>query len=319
MPRKPRFGHLKGSPAYFPFAARTALRKKQRRSIRLLRGAGAVALALALALAARQTLFRGGQPASPIAATPAPTAAASGPATVPITVRPATADLAADALAATEQSDAEAHTAPEPQPTPDAAPEEGILPQYQALYAQNPDLVGWLYIEGTNIDYPVVQAPGDNQYYLRRGFDRLYATGGTLFVDERCRLGNAPTANWLVYGHNMADGSMFGTLDAYADEAFYLAHPTFRFDTLTEEAQWQVVAVLRTTLGADELPYYAFFDASSRAEWQAWIDALLGQALYETGITPEYGSQLLTLSTCGTASANTDQRLAVLAVRVEAP
>ena len=71
-------------------------------------------------------------------------------------------------------------------------------------------MVGWLRVDGTNIDYPVLQTPGDNEYYLRRGFDRLYSTAGSLFLDERCRLGADPTANWLIYGHNMADGSIAG-------------------------------------------------------------------------------------------------------------
>ena len=77
-----------------------------------------------------------------------------------------------------------------------------------------------------------MQTPGDNEYYLRRGFDRFYAVGGTLFLDERCSVStDAPTANWLIYGHNMHDGSMFGQLVRYRDEDFYKAHPTFTFDT----------------------------------------------------------------------------------------
>ena len=115
----------------------------------------------------------------------------------------------------------------------------------------------------------------------------------------------------------MADGSMLGELDRYEDPDFYTAHPTFTFDTLTEPGTWQVVAVLRTELGADALPYYTFFDADGRADWQQRVDAMLELALYDTGVVPEYGQQLLTLSTCGTSSIYTDERLAVLAVRVE--
>ncbi len=65
-------------------------------------------------------------------------------------------------------------------------PHQEVLPAYRDLYEQNPDLIGWLTIDGTDIDLPVVQTPGNNEYYLRRGFDRLYATGGTLFMDEHC-------------------------------------------------------------------------------------------------------------------------------------
>ena len=258
MPR--RFPHLRGDSRLYPFAARTALRRRQKHRAWALRLCGAAVLCLAAGLILRDTVFRGGQPEAPV------TTAES-----------------------TEQ----------PSPTP------------------NPDLAGWLCINGTNINYPVVQA--DNSYYLRRGFDRLYSTAGTLFLDERCRLATpnaAGTANALIYGHNTASGSMFSQLLNYADKAFYTAHPTFQFDTLYEEGTWQVAAVLRTELGADALPYYSFFDASTQEEWQQRVDAILELSLYDTGVVPQYGDQLLTLSTCGVATVTTNSRFAVLAVKI---
>ena len=266
MPK--RYRKLRGDTAYYPFAARTGLRARQRRHVRVLRGAGLAALALAAVLLVRQTVFRGGQPDAP-AAVPA---AAAGE----------------------------------------------ILPQYRALYEKNPDLIGWLRIDGTDIDLPVVQTPGDNEYYLRRGFDRFYAVGGTLFLDERCSVSaDAPTANWLIYGHNMHDGSMFGQLVRYRDEDFYKAHPTFTFDTLYEGGTWQVVAAVDTALGADTLPYYTFFDADTKLDWQHRVRAITEKALYDTGVMPEYGAQLLTLSTCGDPRPDTDARFALLAVRID--
>ncbi len=308
MAKQPRYKRLAGDPATLPYAARTGLRRRQRRWALALRAGGVLLLGLAAALLLRDTVFRGGQPAPP------GPPSVSGAAPAPVTVVPATADLTKDPLAA--------EPAPDTAPRPTAVPrtEADILPQYRELYAQNPDLVGWLRVDGTDIDYPVVQVPGDNTAYLRRGFDGLYAGGGTLFIDGRCRLGLAegetPTANWLLYGHNMAGGSMFGTLDRYAEADFCAEHPTFTFDTLYAPGTWRVAAVLRTELGADELPYYAFFDAADRAAWQTWMDALLPQALYDTGVTPQYGDQLLTLSTCGDTAPGTRARLAVLAVRI---
>ena len=193
-----------------------------------------------------------------------------------------------------------------------------ILPRYRALYEKNPDLIGWLRIDGTDIDLPVVQTPGDNEYYLRRGFDRFYAVGGTLFLDEHCSVStDAPTANWLIYGHNMHDGSMFGQLVRYRDEDFYKAHPTFTFDTLYEGGTWQVVAAVDTALGADTLPYYTFFDADTKLDWQHRVRAITEKALYDTGVMPKYGAQLLTLSTCGDTHPDTDARFALLAVRID--
>lgn len=299
MPKKGRYAHLKGSSAYYPFGARTSLRKKQRMRVVLLRLLGLALIVPVALFLVRQIFFNGGQPKPPIGVTATPETASSGP--VSVTVQPATVN------------------APQNVQTPESIPEteDAILPKYQDLYAQNSDLVGWLTIDAIGVDYPVMQTPGDNEYYLRRGFDKVYSLAGSLFLDENCRITSPSTANWLIYGHNMSDGSMFGQLDKYAEESFYKEHPTFEFDTLYEEMQWQIVAVIRTQVGADDLPYYTFFDASSERDWQAKYQAVMDLALYDTGVTAQYGDQLLTLSTCGTTSSTTDKRLAVIAKRID--
>lgn len=310
MPR--HYRKLRGDSAYYPFAARTGMRARQRREVKVLRIAGTVLLGVAAALLLRQTVGHGGQPQAPVQPSPAPAAETTETARGNVTVQPIAATR--DALAATLDADGAAHTTPE-----SAAPAtrtQQVLPAYRDLYEQNPDLIGWLAIDGTDIDLPVVQTPGDNEYYLRRGFDRLYATGGTLFMDEHCSIDPAaPTANWLIYGHNMADGSMFGQLTRYRSEDFYKAHQTFQFDTIYETATWQVVAAIDTTLGADELPYYTFFDAETKLDWEHRVTAITALALYDTGVTPQYGDQLLVLSTCGTTSPAARTRFALLAVR----
>lgn len=299
MPKKGRYAHLKGSSAYYPFGARTSLRKKQRLRVVLLRLLGLALIVPVALFLVRQIFFNGGQPKPPIGVTATPETASSGP--VSVTVQPATVN------------------APQNVQTPESIPEteDAILPKYQDLYAQNSDLVGWLTIDAIGVDYPVMQTPGDNEYYLRRGFDKLYSLAGSLFLDENCRITSPSTANWLIYGHNMSDGSMFGQLDKYAEKSFYREHPTLEFDTLYEEMQWQIVAVIRTQVGADDLPYYTFFDASSERDWQAKYQAVMDLALYDTGVTAQYGDQLLTLSTCGTTSSTTDKRLAVIAKRID--
>ena len=299
MPKKGRYAHLKGSSAYYPFGARTSLRKKQRMRVVLLRLLGLALIVPVALFLVRQIFFNGGQPKPPIGVTATPETASSGP--VSVTVQPATVNAPQNVQ----------------RPESTAETENAILPKYQDLYAQNSDLVGWLTIDAIGVDYPVMQTPGDNEYYLRRGFDKLYSLAGSLFLDENCRITSPSTANWLIYGHNMSDGSMFGQLDKYAEESFYREHPTFEFDTLYEEMQWQIVAVIRTQVGADDLPYYTFFDASSERDWQAKYQAVMDLALYDTGVTAQYGDQLLTLSTCGTTSSTTDKRLAVVAKRID--
>src|SRR5699024_2304941 len=138
-----------------------ALRRRQRRHARVLRLLGSLALLAAAGLVLRQTVFRGGQPEPP-AVEPVVHTAPQTPASahVAVDVRPATADV----LAETQQADAEARSTPAPQASATPETARSILPQYQALYEQNPDMVGWLRVEGTDIDYPVMQTPGDNEY-----------------------------------------------------------------------------------------------------------------------------------------------------------
>lgn len=313
MSKKKPYAHLSGSSAYYPYAARTKLRKKQRLHAVLLRFTGAAVLCAALLLFARQTLLRDGQPKAPVLVVPQTAETAAAPPSagssalaaqpVPVTIHHATAESGSGAAAGAAL-------------TPETAVPPSILEPLRSLYDDNDDLVGWLTVEGTKIDYPVLQTTHDNEYYLRRGFDKLYAMSGSLFVDANCRLTSPTTANWIIYGHNMGNGSMFGTLPRYAKKDFYEAHPTLVFSTLYETSRWQILAALRTNVGDDELPYYSFFDAADEAQWQTRYDAIMADALYETGQTARYGDQLLTLSTCGSSNSFTEKRFAVLAKRL---
>ena len=115
----------------------------------------------------------------------------------------------------------------------------GRLQAYQALAEENPDLIGWVSIPGTGVDYPVLYTPQDPEYYLRRDFYGEYAVSGSIFAGEGWTPGGAHT---ILYGHNMDDGSMFAALLDYQEEDFAREHSTVRFDTLEEEGEYQVVA-----------------------------------------------------------------------------
>ena len=143
MPR--RFPHLRGDSRLYPFAARTALRRRQKHRAWALRLCGAAVLCLAAGLILRDTVFRGGQPEAPV--TTAESTEQPSPTPIAITPRAATVDV----LATAESADSDVHSSPAPHPSPDATQAADILPQYQELYAQNPDLAGWLCINGTNI------------------------------------------------------------------------------------------------------------------------------------------------------------------------
>ncbi|MDE5679126.1 MAG: class B sortase [Lachnospiraceae bacterium] len=198
----------------------------------------------------------------------------------------------------------------------DVPPQPRILAGLGGLYEENHDLVGWLSIEGMKIDYPVMQC-GDNDYYLNHDFYGEEDKYGCLFVKDIADV-NTPADNFVIYGHNMKDGSMFGDLDLYKKEAFYREHATIRFDTLYEERTYEIVAVfLSRVYDAEEegFRYYDFYEAETQEEFIYFYENIKSAALYETGVTAEYGDTFLTLSTC--AYHEEDGRFVVVAKRVD--
>ena len=115
--------------------------------------------------------------------------------------------------------------ASEQMPTPTDEPDERELAyeKYKALYEQNDDFVGWITIDGTAIDYPVMQSIGSPDFYLKHNFQKAYSDYGIPYVDEACAVGLS--ANTVIYGHHMKDGSMFSSLVKYADKSYFEEHP----------------------------------------------------------------------------------------------
>ena len=196
------------------------------------------------------------------------------------------------------------------------AKEHVILNKYAGLYEENSDFTGWLSIEGMKINYPVMQC-GDDEYYLHHDFYGNEDKYGCLYVRERADL-NTPGTNVVIYGHNMRDGSMFGDLDFYKDEAFYEEHSIITFDTLYEERSYEIVAVfLSRVYGEDEevFKYYVFYEARTPEEFQDFYENIKSMSLYDTKVTAEYGDTFITLSTC--AYHVEDGRLVVVAKRIK--
>lgn len=210
----------------------------------------------------------------------------------------------------------EASTVPTDVSDPTAAatePEEegGVLREYRWLYETNPDMVGWIKIEDTVVNYPVVQTPEDPDYYLHRDFDGADNARGCLFADGKCDVENSD--NVIIYGHHMNDGSMFASLMEYASKEHWQAHPEIRFDTLTERRVYRVFAVFRTTASVGQgFPYHLFTDAADAEEFDSYVANCKALSAYDTGILPEYGDKLICLSTCEYTREN--GRLVVMGV-----
>lgn len=192
---------------------------------------------------------------------------------------------------------------------------EGILLEYAQLYAQNPDMAGWLSIEGTGIDYPVMHTPGRADYYLKRNFNGEYSSWGCIYAREECDL-ETPSDNITLYGHHMKDGSMFAGLSAYTDREFWEEHRYIRFDTLTEHHTYAIFAVFTTTASEGQgFAYHDFINAADEPEFDTFIAKCLSLSLYGTDIVPEYGDKIICLSTC--EYTQTNGRLVVAAVRID--
>lgn len=192
--------------------------------------------------------------------------------------------------------------------------ENGMLKKYYSLSQQNGDMVGWISIPGTSVDYPVMYQNDNNDYYLHRNFKKEYRYSGLPFLDYQCSLGE-PSANLIIYAHNMKDGSMFAPLTDYDDKRFYESHKIIRFDTLYDENLYEVAGVFRTTMGAaDEFKYYEFVNAHTDEEFYSFIDKVKKISLYDTGVNPIFGDNLLTLSTCSYGTS--DERFVVVARKI---
>ena len=200
----------------------------------------------------------------------------------------------------------------------DAPPEEKeVLDEYKNLLIKNKKLIGWLKIDDTNIDYPVMQTT-DNEYYQNHNLNQEYDKNGSIFMDKDCDV-KKPSTNYMLYGHHMKSGRMFGTLDKYESEKYYKEHKYIQFDTIYEKGLYQVMYVFRSRVYNEDdvvFKYYRFIDANSEQEFDSYMQEMAGISFYDTGVTAVYGDQLLTLSTCDYQEK--DGRFVVVAKRIEA-
>ena len=172
---------------------------------------------------------------------------------------------------------------------------EDVLAKYRELYLQNEDMVGWISIAGTKLNYPVMQTTNNPNFYLKHNFEKAYSDLGTPYIQENCNL--LESDNLVIYGHHMNDGSMFADLCKYTDADFCKEHPEIAFDTLSNLGKYEVVAAFKFNTNRETFKYneYTLMDEAQFAEFMENVRA---RQLYDTGVTAEYGDQLLTLSTC---------------------
>lgn len=194
--------------------------------------------------------------------------------------------------------------------------ESRILGKFRSLYYKNMDFRGWLTIAGTKIDYPVMSRAEDNNYYLDKNFEHEEDKNGLLILDYRCNI-NGNNQNMIIYGHNMRTGVMFGTLKKYKDKTFCEKHPTITFDSIYENAEYEIVAAMLSEVAyADEdvFRYYDAIDMSTQEDFDVFWENVSKKALY---IRQEltYGDECLILSTCD--NYKEDGRFVVIAKKIQ--
>lgn len=172
-----------------------------------------------------------------------------------------------------------------------------ILSEYVPIFNLNPDLVGWIKVNNTIIDYPVLQTPDWPNYYLKRDFNGQYSKHGAIYVTETADI-KAPSDNMTIYGHKMNDGTMFADLLKYKNQDFFLQNPTITFNSIYEHHDYQIIAAFVIVASEDTyFPYYTFVDGNAH-EFTDYVAKCKALSLYDTGVGAMDGDKLITLSTC---------------------
>ena len=198
--------------------------------------------------------------------------------------------------------------------TPSPTPVPTMIPELVTYYEKNPDTIGWIKIDGTPIDYPVMFTPEDNEFYLNRDFDKNDSKAGTLYIDVNSKI-STPNTNIIIYGHNMKNDTMFGSLSEYANKAYYDAHPTITFNTLYEQGTYEILGAFYAKVlkksDTTSFRYYKYFGAETEEEYNKFVNYVKSVRQYDTGVETKYGDRFITLSTCSYHVSN--GRFAVVA------
>lgn len=194
-----------------------------------------------------------------------------------------------------------------PLPSDDSREEElEVTIDFETLYNKNNDIVAWISIPGTRLNYPVMHTPQKPEYYLYRNFNKEYSTSGVPFIDGRSSL-EKPSDNILIHGHNMKNGSMFAQLLSYKDEDFLKEHPSIEFYTHLGKETYDIISVFPTeayNATKSNFNYYDFINAKDQEDFDRYVTKVKELSIFDTGIGAKYGEQLMTLSTCAYHTTN---------------
>lgn len=178
----------------------------------------------------------------------------------------------------------------------------------------NSDIIGWIKIDGTNIDYPIMQ---NGDYYLHKDIYKNYSSHGTPYLAPFCNLKKSD--NLIIYGHHMKDNTMFSQLEKYKNYNFYLKHKYIKFFTIengrTIENTYEVMIVFKTIAYSDEgFRYYSYTDFQNYEDYEEFVENCRNLEFYYTGVSGTHQDKYITLSTCEYSQKN--GRMVVVAKKI---
>ena len=178
---------------------------------------------------------------------------------------------------------------------------EGVLEQYAGLMDINPDIVGWIKIQNTKINHPVVQSK-DNDFYLYKDFNKKYDDHGIPFADFRNNMSkNNASTNTILYAHNINGGRLFGDINKFRKISFYKENPLLEFNSLYENRKYKILSVFITDVDQTDpnfFNYHDFIENNSDSSFNQYIKKIKDRELYDTKVDVNSNDKLLTLSTC---------------------
>lgn len=184
--------------------------------------------------------------------------------------------------------------------------ENGMLASFKNIVELNSDVVGWITVPGTPIDYPVVQAK-NNSYYLTHNVNKEVNYSGCPFLDYKDEIGlNKISRNSIIYGHHRRNGTMFAKLTNYNKLDFYKENPVLRFDTVYNRSQWVIFANMRVTASsATGKPFnYMRTDFDDDEDYMQFVEEIRKRSLITTPVEVTASDNILLLSTCSYEKAN---------------
>ena len=178
--------------------------------------------------------------------------------------------------------------------TVEATEEEKPYPKvdFAGLKAVNGDVIGWIYVPDTEINYPIVHTT-DNEYYLDHMVDRTENPAGAIFLDTR-NPSDLSDLHSIIYGHHMKNGSMFAALKGYKKQNFFDEHKNGYL--ITEDAVYRIDFFAGHVANVEENAWQ--LDFSDGTEFDNWIKSLKEVSAFKSDVNPEYGDKVFTLSTC---------------------